>query len=40
MLATPTNIRVGWKGFLGTNTLAYWADYQAAKNIKGSGYGS
>ena len=23
LLASPTNIRLGWKGLLGTNTLAY-----------------
>jgi hypothetical protein len=24
LLASPTNIRLGWKGLPGTNTLAYY----------------
>jgi len=28
LLALPTNIRLGWKGLAGTNTLAYYEHLQ------------
>ncbi len=28
LLASPTNIRLGWKGLPGTNTLAYYENLQ------------
>jgi hypothetical protein len=35
LLASPTTIRLGWKGLPGTNTLAYYGNPQitAAKNF-------
>ncbi len=32
-LALPTNIRVGWKRLLGSNTLAYWSHSWVMKKI-------
>jgi hypothetical protein len=40
LFARPTNIRLGWRGLLGTNTLAYWAHPYATEKIKFSEYDS
>jgi hypothetical protein len=39
LLASPTNIRLGWKGMPGTNTLAYYKNLQitAVKSFISSG---
>jgi hypothetical protein len=31
LLALPTNIRLGWKGLSGTNTLTYWVHSQVMR---------
>jgi hypothetical protein len=36
--ALPTNIRPGWKGLPGTNTLTYWAHSSVIKRKEGCEY--
>jgi hypothetical protein len=42
LLALPTNIRLGWEGLPGTNTLAYYENFQvgAVKSFVALGLGA